>query len=197
MDEHKLEVKKSKKRWPRRLLTVFAIAMFIGGGYLLFLTQSPKLTFLKPAPKVDQTIEENKVIVPGAKIEVGIFEGGVETLDKGAWHRFPERGDPVEGGNFIISAHRFGLGATPQATQANSAFYNIDDMTTGDEIIVHWEGKEYTYEVAKKYQVEPTATEVEDPRDDHVLTMYSCTLAGRYDGRIIVEATPKFIVTKR
>ncbi len=172
-------------------MLMISILAIVAGCYLLLLTQAPKVVNLRKEPEVEQKIEENKVIIKSAKIEVGIFEGGVEALEKGAWHRYPERGNPEKGGNFIISAHRFGLGPTPQATIANSAFYNIDRIGTGDGIIIHWEGKEYEYEVSRKYEVEPDAVQIEDEREEHILTMYSCTLGGRYDGRIVIEAKLK------
>jgi sortase A len=180
-----------------RLILLVAIIAFGSGAYLLLLTQSPKLTFLSKTPQTKQAnIKQDKIIIPSAKIEVGIFDGGEEALDKGAWHRYPERGNPVKGGNFIVSAHRFGLGATPRETRINSAFYNIEELNEGDEIIIHWKGKPYEYKVSKRYKVDPDAVEVEDEKEDHVLTMYSCTLGGRYDGRIIVEAKPQFKVKK-
>ncbi|MBP7018180.1 sortase [Candidatus Saccharibacteria bacterium] len=180
-----------------RLVLFVAVIAFVSGAYLLFLTQAPKLTFLSKTPELKQAeVGDNRIIIPSAKIDIGIFEGGEEALDKGAWHRYPERGNPVRGGNFIVSAHRFGLGATPKETRINSAFYNIEQLSEGDKIVIHWDGKSYEYEVTKKFQVDPDAVEVEDPREDHVLTMYSCTLGGRYDGRIVVEAKPKFEVKK-
>ena len=120
-----------------RLVLFVAVIAFVAGAYLLFLTQSPRLTFLSKAPVAEEPkIGDNRIIIPSAKIDVGIFDGGEEALDKGAWHRYPERGNPVKGGNFIVSAHRFGLGATPKETRINSAFYNIEQLSEGDEVVI-------------------------------------------------------------
>jgi len=197
VDEYKFK-NKAKKRINIKssLLLAVAVLSFFTGLYLLFITQAPKLTFLKRHPDTNK-ITQNRIIVESAGIDEFIFEGGEESLNKGAWHRYPERGDPVKGGNFIVSAHRFVFDINPTAASEKSSFYNIEKMNKGDEIIIHWDGKKYKYKVSKRFKVKPTDIYVEAPREDHVLTMYSCTLEGRYDGRIVIEAKPEFKLKKQ
>lgn len=128
------------------------------------------------------------LLIPKLGLDLGIYEGGLESLEKGIWHRYPERGNPVDGGNFILSGHRFNIGFTPEGIRKASPLYNIDDLELGDEIIVIWEAKVYKYEVTKLYKVEPESTYIEEPKDDAVLTLYTCTLNGGSDGRVVVEA---------
>jgi len=182
--------KDNKKRIAGVLLTLFAVICLGAGAYLLLLTQAPRINLLKRTPTGSEKIKENRVIIPVAKIDEPIIEGGEEALDKGAWHRYPERGNPEKGGNFILSAHRFVFDTNPSAVSAKSRFYYIEKLSEGDKITVHWEGKKYTYVVSRKYQVEPDQTEIEDETDEPTMTLYSCTLGGRYDGRIVIEAKP-------
>ena len=184
-------IKNKKKRVVGTLITFLAIVCFGVGAYLLLLTQAPRINLLRQIPTDSEKIKENRVIIPVAKIDEPIIEGGSEALDKGAWHRYPERGNPAKGGNFILSGHRFVFDTNPSAVSAKSRFYYIEKLSAGDKITIHWEGKKYNYVVSRKYQVEPDQTEIEDETKDPVLTLYSCTLGGRYDGRIVVEAKLK------
>lgn len=134
-----------------------------------------------------EVVKQNKIIINKINVNSDILEGDKETLDKGVWHRFPERGNPEMGGNFILTAHRFKFAATPNLVKEASVFYSVDKLVVGDEIIVHWNGRKYVYKVDKRYKVNPSQTEIEKVGDAH-LTLYTCTLAGSYDGREVVEA---------
>ncbi|NCU40813.1 class E sortase, partial [Candidatus Saccharibacteria bacterium] len=111
-------------------------------------------------------------------------------LEKGAVHRAPDSGDPKTGGNFVIAAHRFNLGLTPNSTRAKSPFYHIDSLEKGDQIYIDYEGKRYVYEIYEKSLVPPTAIEIEQRTEKPRLTMYSCELAGPTAGREVVYAKP-------
>lgn len=195
VDEHSLTIKSPHQRKRRSVILLILSILAIGSGlYLLLITQAPNLVFLdRYDTKGDAVIGENRVIAAAANIDEFIYQGE-EALEKGAWHRFPERGDPLTGGNFIISAHRFVFDINPLATREKSRFYNIEELAEGDGITVYWEGEEYNYTVSRKFQVAPDAVEIEDRTEDHILTLYSCTLGGRYDGRVIIQATPNFEV---
>ena len=133
-------------------------------------------------------ISEHQVIIPKIGVNIQYLEGTSKTLQKGAWHRFPERGNPQIGGNFILSAHRFEIGWTPQQTRQKSPFYNIGNIDQGDIIYIDFKGKRYTYEVKRRYKVKPEAVSIEAPSDVAKLTLYSCTLKGAADGRDVIEA---------
>lgn len=74
-------------------------------------------------------------------------------MEQGAWHRYPERGDPETGGNFILSAHRFIMKWTPGATMDSSPFYNVGKLNVGDQFIVDYKGKRYNYEITKNMEL--------------------------------------------
>lgn len=180
-----------RKKWP---LFVAAL-MFGAGAYLFVLLQSPEII-----PQASASPDEEKVLIGKnenfIKIErinllVPFYTGDSElTLEKGAWHRYPERGDPEKGGNFILSAHRFKLGLTPNETKERSPFYHLDKLQDKDTVDIYYKGQWYSYQIKKMYSVKPNAVEIEAPSDEAKLTIYSCTLAGSADGRVVIEATP-------
>lgn len=141
--------------------------------------------------ETEQQISENRLYIPKIDVNVPYASGGVEALENGAWWRHPQNGDPVKGGNFILSAHRFIMGLTPQQTQRKSPFYNINKLTVNDEFIVDYEGKRYTYVIKEIFAVKPDAIEIEAPTEDDRLTLYSCTLGGANDGREVFIAKLK------
>lgn len=191
--------KRRQSRWRSKWVLVVALIMLGAGLYLLLLVLSPTI---KIVPAVDKTSidlntkddasdSRNRVQIAKINLEVPFFEGGAEELEKGAWHRYPERGNPEKGGNFILSAHRFKIGLTPSQTKYNSPFYNIGVLNVGDPIRVFYNGKWYDYVITKKYSVKPTDVYIEGPSAEAKLTLYSCTLGGSTDGRDVIEAKLK------
>jgi sortase A len=180
---------------PRIALLGTALLLLSGGLYLLLLVASPSLAPLitmkpievrsLPAP---QAID-NRVIIP--KIGVNIpYDKGAASLDRGAEWRYPERGNPEKGGNFIIAAHRFSIQPTPQGTIEKSPFYHIDKLAVGDKIVIDYTGTRYGYEIEKIFTVKPTQVEIEAPSTDAKLTLYTCELDGSDAGRVVVVAKP-------
>lgn len=180
------------------LFSFVSSVMFLGGIYLMGLTFAP---VFRPGivlgNPIDVTKEKPRIgrdmlYIPKISVSVPFSAGGEEVMEEGAWHRFPERGDPETGGNFIVSAHRFVMKWTPGATMNSSPFYNVGKLNEGDEILVDYKGKRYKYQISKKYSVKPDAVNIEDPVQnraiDHKLTLYSCTLQGSGDGRDVFEA---------
>lgn len=188
--------KVSKKTWKNRILLAVAVIMFFAGGYLLLLVMSPKVdvgsTSISLNTEDDQDDKRDRIQIEKINLEVPYFAGDASELEKGAWWRFPERGSPTEGGNFILSAHRFFLGLTPQGTRERSPFYQLGEVQPGDKIRVFYANNWYEYEVEKNYAVERTAVEIEGPTVEHRLTLYTCSLAGEADGRVVIQAKPLF-----
>lgn len=188
---------KSDRRWLRRLLGVLSIVLFAAGAYLLVLVLTPNVPVLYPVEEINvkelSRPDDDRIYIPKIGVNVPLNTGGPEALEEGAWHRYPERGDPVEGGNFIVSAHRFSLGATPGQTRKKSPFYHIDKLSNGDQIIVDFGGKRYGYEITKHTEVKPTQVEIEAPITDEAdarMTLYTCTFKGEADGREVFYAKP-------
>ena len=179
----------SKKRsWKQAIWAFVAACLFVAGAYILITTVSPSIVIKRTeitTVKVDK--KKDQVIIPQLGIQEGIYEGGPEVLENGTWHRYPDRGKPGVG-NFILSGHRFVMGNTPGETLRKSPFYNLGKMKVGDPIYVDWRGRRFTYKVAKTYQVKPNEVSIEAASKQHKLTLYTCTLSGSADGRLVIEA---------
>lgn len=186
--------KRSKIWWG---VPVFGI---VAGSYLLINTFAPTISTPFDAP-ADATAKkltaqkpvytENRLYIPQINVDIAIVKGDTEAvLELGAWNRMPENGNPIEGGNYVLSAHRFNLGWTPTQTKIKSPFYRIDKLVEGDQIYVDYEGVRYAYSITKRYSVDRTATEIEQRSDESKLTLYSCDLRGEKAGREVIEATP-------
>ncbi len=185
---------KKSKKW-----LVLPILGIVVGSYVIFNSLSPAIP--NPFQPVDAVavqlkqkqpvLNENRLYIPQINVDVSIVEGNTAaSLDEGAWHRKPANGDPAGGGNFVLSAHRFNLGFTPDQTVQKSPFYRINKLTEGDQLYVDYEGTRYAYSVTKRYNVDRTAIEIEKRTEDDRLTLYSCDLRGEKNGREVIEAKP-------
>lgn len=194
--KHKKGVaQKKKSRVWSNILLVLSVAGLVGGIYLLVLVLTPSIPVLFPVEPINlKSLGQpagDRIYIPKIGVNTELASGGPDALEKGAWHRFPERGDPLKGGNFIVSAHRFSLGATPGQTRQKSPFYHVDKLEAGDQIIIDFQGKRYGYEIIEEKKVTPTQTEIEAPVEEGgepKLTLYTCTLKGESDGREVFIA---------
>ena len=196
-----LHLESATKRRKNYILPIIATIMIASGAYLLVLISTPLIMSQTINPKDNSTsqlisktkdkITENRLYVPKIDINLPYAAGGAETMEHGAWLRKPENGNPKDGGNFVLSAHRFIMGLTPQQTLRKSPFYNIDRLTVGDEIVIDYNGARYIYVISEKRSVKPEAIEIEQRTDQPQLTLYSCTLGGANDGRDVLVAKLK------
>ncbi len=60
----------------------------------------------------------------------------------------------------------------------------------GDDITVYWDKKDYRYKITEVKTVKPNETSIEAPSKEPKLTIYTCTLGGSADGRVVVIAKP-------
>ncbi len=183
-----------------KLKTFIALSLIIGGVFIAYLTlfaagSKPinntlvsQDSFVKQkAPTANQV---NTLIIPKISINALINPNGVATLKDGAiWHRVPENGDPEKGGNFVLAGHRYVFSLNPNKVREESVLYNLHKLTIGDKIIIDWNKQRYNYVIIKTYSVKPTDTVIEAKSTEPKLTLYTCTLNGSTDGRIVVEAT--------
>ena len=190
---------KQESKLKKVLKVVLPIIPLIVGLYLLSLVFAPKLTPYLNSGKVEKALTgtlpekgNDRVYIQKLGVNVELNTGGAEAMHAGnAWHRFPDRGDPVKGGNFIISAHRWIRGNTPQETIKQSPFYNTDRLAVGDSIVIDFDGARYKYEIFDIFDIKPDQTEIEDPLKDGeepYMTLYTCTLKGSADGRVVIRA---------
>jgi len=134
---------------------------------------------------VSDTIpEDNRVVIPKIGVDAKILEGdslAVLSREEGVW-RDPDTKTPENGGNMVISGHRF------QYTPPNMVtLYNLDKVEVDDTMIVYWDGKEYDFKVTEIKVVEPTAIEIKDNTPGKtVLTIYTCTPLWSNTHRLVV-----------
>ena len=177
----------------RAALSISAMSLLGGGLYMLSLVAAPiaapiltmKPIDVKALPRPEET--GDRIVIP--KIGVNIAYGkGEASLDSGAEWRMPGNGNPMDGGNFVIAAHRFSIQPTPLATIEKSPFYHIDKLADGDKVLIDYQGKRYGYEIKRKYTVKPTQIEIEARTTEPTLTLYSCGLEGAEGDRLVIEA---------
>jgi len=186
-----------RRRWPIPV----AVVLFVSGLYILYNSFSPVIpdftvdtqAATKKLSTEQPMVGEDRIYMPQINVDIPIVEvtaGETEAqaLDKGAIHRAPESGNPKDGGNYVIAAHRFTLGLTPAQTRAKSPFYHINEMEVGDQIYIDYSGTRYAYKIFKKEIVAATAVEIERRTDEPQLTVYSCGLSGARDGREVLFA---------
>ncbi len=177
-----------------KVLLLISVIGIAAGLYLLLLVLTPNIPVLYPVQRIDAKNlprpSGDRIYIPKIGVNVPIGSSGEEALNDGVWHRFPERGDPKMGGNFIVSAHRFSIGLTPGETRKQSPFYHIDKLAVGDQIMVDFAGKRYGYEITDHSSVKPTQVEIEAESQQPQMTLYTCTLKGETDGREVFIAKP-------
>ena len=178
-----------------QIVSFVAIIILACGMYLLWIVlaapfyMSPhQEKWNKPVEKSVQKITEDRLYIPTLKLNLAFKSGDASVLDFNVWHRFPERGDPEKGGNFILAGHRFEMAPTPGEVIRKSPFYNIDKLIAGDKIYVDFKGKRYEYSIIEKITVKPTQLEIESPSEEPKMTLYTCTLGGTTDGREVIIA---------
>lgn len=185
-----LAIQKKRRFTTTRTVVICLSLLAMGaGGYLFSLSLSPAIASVittRPIAVRDlNTPKDNRIVIPRLGVNIPYGEGEA-ALDRGAQWRFPDRGNPASGGNFIIAAHRFSIQPTPKSTIEKSPFYAIDKLEIGDKVIVDYSGKRYAYQIDRKFTVKPDQTEIEAPSDDAKLTLYSCSLGGAADGRVVL-----------
>ena len=86
--------------------------------------------------------------------------------------------------NVYIAGHRLGYPGYPSFL----AFYDIDAVQEGDRIFVEdADGREYTYQVFRTLEVDPTDLYVLEPLEGrNIVTLQTCTLPD-YARRVIVQ----------
>lgn len=131
----------------------------------------------------DFDLSGNRLIIPAIGVHIAIVEGNDESvLYRGAWRR-PNSSTPDKGGNTVITGHRFHY-----IPPNNKTFYNLNKLEKNAKVFIFWNEKEYVYQVYDTFIVEPQQTEIEGPKDDNILTLYTCHPLWTADKRLVVRA---------
>ena len=142
---------------------------------------APEDTTLKlTVPKMANIKDDNVPYTTGDD-EQALHDNAAIHLD-GTGHPWEEEA------NVYIAGHRLGY----PNTDSFLAFWDLDALENGDEVILtDANGKKYTYEVFKEFEVEPTDLYVTEPIEGkNIVTLQTCTLPD-YADRLIVQAELK------
>lgn len=125
--------------------------------------------------------KDNLLIIPRLEMREHINTGNsITELNKGAW-LVPNTSSPSQKSNTVIVGHRF--------TYAGAAvFYFLDKLQVGDQVVVTWNEKEYTYKVHDIKIVSPTELDVHKASEQPILTLYTCTPLWSAKNRLVVTA---------
>lgn len=196
--EGAIQKRPSKQRW------IFGIpfVMVIVGAYALATVNAPLLQGIdgrSPQATAEKLLsvkpgnEGDRLYIPQINIDVPIMAGDdVSALASGAWHRQQgqSQGNPEKGGTFVLGARSLKVGLTPNETKAQSPFYHLDELQTGDELFVDWKGERYVYQVKKRVMVE-TVQEIFDKallEEVPALTLYTANEQGDMENDVAIRA---------
>lgn len=166
------------------------LLIFIGIFLLLVFAswriyQARILSFTKAYPtQVSQESKVARVTIPSLKIDLPVEEGKIDDgvwsiSQKGASHLiFSE--NPSEGGNIVVYGHN-----------KRTIFGPILWAKKGEKItLIDKDNKEFNYQVVETKIVNPAQIEYVLPKNEEILTLYTCT--GFADSkRFIVVAKPE------
>lgn len=131
----------------------------------------------------DEPIEGNRLLIPDILVDEPIVTGNSLSIidDGGIWLR-PASVLPEEDGNIVLAGHRFTY------NQPNGPLYNLDKLSYGDVIGLHWEGEMHRFEVSDIKTVTPDSIGIEAPTDQRQLTLYTCTPLITAENRLVIIA---------
>ncbi len=96
--------------------------------------------------------------------------------------------EPGTFGNFFVTGHSSYYAWDPG--RFKDVFALLHEMEVGDLVEVYWEGQKYVYKMNEKKVVSPTETSVlNQPRDNSILTLMTCTPIGTNKNRLILVGT--------
>jgi sortase A len=128
-----------------------------------------------PTPGPEQAVQ---IQIPSISVDAPIVQGdGWEQLKKGV-AQHAGSSDPGLPGNLVLSAHNDVYG---------EIFRHLDQMKTGDQVIIYTLQHSYTYFVTDISIVNPTDVEVMAPTSDPTVTLISCYPYMVDNKRIVVQ----------
>jgi len=93
--------------------------------------------------------------------------------------QWPGSAPPGGAGNMVVAGHRVTHGRP---------FRNIDQLVSGDQVVVTAKGVRATYRVATSFVVTPDRTDIANPTASPSLTLFACHPPGSARQRYVVRA---------
>ncbi len=133
-------------------------------------------------PESEYAVSPNRLIIPkiGVNAPVVVTDNEVYGLSLGAWLD-PKGSTPDQGGNTVITGHRF-----KYLPPNNITFYLFHKLVPGDTFSVVWEGEDYYYRVKEIKIVEPSDASPYNESEEAILTMYTCHPIYSTEKRLVV-----------
>lgn len=150
-----------------------------------FNTQIPGKRIIIPAIGVDAPIVDAHTSTP-EQLEKGDFGDELKQ-----WVvKYPFTSDPWEEGNTLLFGHSSVDGWEYYQQKYGYIFYKLPKLAAGDEIIVLWNWRRYTYAVDTTTVTSPkkVADELATTVGDHTLTLMACYPLLSDAKRILVKA---------
>jgi sortase A len=97
----------------------------------------------------------------------------------------PDSSTPDQGGNTVITGHRF-----KYLPPNNLTFYLFDKLAAGDIISVIWHEQEYYYRIKETKIVDKTETSILNQTREPILTLFTCHPIYSEENRLVVIAEP-------
>lgn len=137
--------------------------------------------------------DEPSIIIPQIDVNVPVVydepsfaeEKVQKALERGVVH-YGTTAKPGENGNVVIVGHS--SNNWWDSGKYKFAFILLDKLQQNDEIVLHYQGTRYVYQVETKKVVEPTNTSVLNQTEEPRLTLITCTPPGTSWQRLIVQA---------
>lgn len=109
--------------------------------------------------------QPTRIQIPAINVDAQIVPGDSwEQLKKGVGHHVGSA-NPGERGNLVLSAHNDVFG---------EIFRHLDQLKSGDEVIVYSGSQRYRYTIGEQRLVAPTQVEVMLPTNEPTVTLISC-----------------------
>ena len=148
----------------------------------VFTPEAPAQTALKLTVPAMERVEDVPVYDGRGGNKAALRNGTLHVKGTGyPWQRVA---------NVYIAGHRLGF----PGTKSHLVFWDLDKLKNGDEVILtDANGTTYTYEVFKKFVVNPTDVHVMRPvAGKNIVSLQTCTLPD-YSKRLIVQAELKSV----
>lgn len=133
-------------------------------------------------PVSEYSVSPDRVIIPkiGVNIPVILTDNEDYGLSLGAW-MMPIGSTPDQGGNTIITGHRF-----KYLPPSNFTFYLFHKLEVGDIFSVIWQGDDYLYKIREIKIVDASDPSPHKPSKEPILTMYTCHPIYSTEKRLVV-----------
>jgi sortase A len=126
----------------------------------------------------DPLVVLGEIEIPRLGLDRTMYEGiRLSTFDLGPGH-WPGSALPGELGNVVVAGHRVSM---------NQDFRDIDQLSSGDEVIFTTESGRHVYRVVKTEVVSPDALRIVEQTYAHTATLFACHPPGSVSQRIVVH----------